>query len=278
MSASLLITGGSGFLGGALRALAPEAAFTYFAHPPGSGAAHALDVRDADAVARLIERLRPAAVVHTAYTNDPASMRAVIVDGSRHIAAAAHRYGAALVHVSTDQVFDGEHPPYDETSRPAPVLPYGEAKAEAEYAVRAAHPEAVIARTSILYSLDPPDPRLVRTRSALERGETISLFTDERRCPAHVRDVARALLAIASSDAMPPIVHLVGPEALVRHDFDVACLRAIGVRLDGVRAGTILASGIRRPRDLTLRASGTPSEITRLIRPLSHWIATPIDS
>jgi dTDP-4-dehydrorhamnose reductase len=275
----LLVTGGSGFLGAALRAAAPEAAYTYHAHPPHAEAANAypLDVRDADAVARLVERLRPAAIVHTAYTNDPTAMREVIVGGSRAVAVAAQRVGAALVHVSTDQVFDGERAPYDEDAEPAPVLPYGEAKAEAERAVRAAHASAIVARASLLYSIEPPDPRLARTAATLARGETVTLFTDEWRCPAHVADVARALLALVarlrSGESLSPVAHLVGPQPLVRRDFEIACLRALGVPVGAVRAGTIAESGVPRPRNLTLVAPRTPPEIVAGLRPLAYWLA-----
>src|SRR5262245_58807307 len=137
----LLVIGGSGFLGAALRSRVPDAHYTFHTHPPNdtNPKAHALDVRDEGAVRRLVDRLRPRAVVHTAYTNDPESMYEVVAEGSRHVAEAAHRLGAALVHVSTDQVFDGERAPYAEDDDPMPVLPYGEAKFAAERAVRKAH-------------------------------------------------------------------------------------------------------------------------------------------
>src|SRR6476659_86661 len=64
----LLITGGSGYLGGELVRRAPAAGWdatgTRFASP---GDGPVLDVRHADAVERLVGALGPAAVVHTAY-------------------------------------------------------------------------------------------------------------------------------------------------------------------------------------------------------------------
>ena len=75
-----------------------------------------------------------------------------IVQGSAAVAAAAHRSGARLVHLSTDLVFDGEQgAPYEEDADPRPVSAYGAAKLEAERIVARAHPEALLVRTSLLY-------------------------------------------------------------------------------------------------------------------------------
>ncbi len=68
-------------------------------------------------------------------------MAETIVRGSRAVAAAAHRAGARLVHLSTDLVFDGEHgAPYAEDAEPRPVGDYGAAKLEAERLVAQAAP------------------------------------------------------------------------------------------------------------------------------------------
>ena len=116
-----------------------------------------LDVRDGVAVARLMADLRPAAVIHTAYDmTSPEAMQPVIVEGTRHVAAAAAALGARLVTMSTDVVFDGEHGPYCEADLPNPITPYGRAKAEAERAVAGLCPEAAMVRTSLIYGFDPP--------------------------------------------------------------------------------------------------------------------------
>jgi len=83
---TLLITGGSGYLGRHLvrRATAEwQVVATYFSHPdlPAGCQTVPLDVRDGPAVARLAADLRPAAVIHTAYDmTSPEAMRPVIVE------------------------------------------------------------------------------------------------------------------------------------------------------------------------------------------------------
>jgi len=276
MGPSLLVTGGSGFLGGAVVARAAAGwacSFTYASHePPGApAAAYRMDLRDPGAVRRVVERARPSAIIHTAIPRDEAEFDEVIVQGSESIAVQASAVGARLVHVSTDMVFDGEHAPYDEDAMPAPITAYGRAKAEAEERVRRASPDAVIVRVPLLYSLDPPDPRGAKMVEDLETGVPVTLFTDERRTPAEVGDVAQALLEVARYPAhtLPPILHLGGPEVLTRWEFGTSFLEALGLSTQAVRAQTLAESGLVRPRDLTLVSRRTPPEITRGLRPFS---------
>ena len=107
-----------------------------------------------------------------------------------HVALAAAAAGARLVHVSSDAVFSGAAPSYDETRQPDPVTPYGAAKAAAETAVKGVTPDAVIARTSLI--IGDGDFQHERLVHALASGAAAGvLFTDEVRCPVHVTDLAR---------------------------------------------------------------------------------------
>ncbi|MFF6914401.1 sugar nucleotide-binding protein [Streptomyces sp. NPDC012466] len=62
----------------------------------------------------------------------------------------AARQGVRLVHVSSDAVFSGARVHYAESCLPDPITPYGAAKAAAETGILAVHPEAVVARTSLI--------------------------------------------------------------------------------------------------------------------------------
>ena len=88
------------------------------------------------------------------------------------VAAAAAAVGARLVHLSSDVIFDGTKPsPYDESDAPSPITEYGRAKADAELAVAEAHPEALLARTSLIYGGGgAQSPRAARNRGGARRG------------------------------------------------------------------------------------------------------------
>src|SRR5690606_27058306 len=125
-SMRVLITGGAGFLGSALlRAAAPgtEVQTTRRRAPVPGHPAHAVDLAEAPAVAALWDRLRPDLVIHAAYAQD-AGERDIWL-ATRNVADACAEHGAALVHLSTDLVLDGEHAPYDEAAEPRPVHEYG---------------------------------------------------------------------------------------------------------------------------------------------------------
>jgi dTDP-4-dehydrorhamnose reductase len=254
----LLVTGGAGYLGSELCAQAVARGFdvlaTQFRAPVPHGHAVRLDVRDADAVQRVLLRHGPDVVVHTAYVQEDGP---TIVRGSAAVAAAAHRSGARLVHLSSDLVFDGEQgAPYREDAEPRPVSAYGAAKLEAERIVAGSHREALLVRTSLLYGKPGP-------QEALALADGVELFTDEIRCPTLVSELAAALLELAELDVSGPL-HVAASEAVSRYDLgrllrarqggDPAEVRgaraprrgrARNVALDSSRAGGLLETRLR---------------------------------
>jgi len=266
---TLLITGGSGYLGSHLVRQAAQdwqVVATCFSHPERLAGCQAarLDVRDAQAVERMFADLRPQAVIHAAADmSSPPAMQAVIVEGARHVATAAAALDARLVVLSTDVVFDGEHAPYLETDPPNPITPYGQAKADAERVVATLCPKAEIVRTSLIYGLGPPDPRTLWVVDSLGYSQPITLFTDELRCPVWVEQLAAALLELASFGPATPatseretekgsIWHLAGAQALSRYEFGVRLAHAYGLDPAGITAGQSRESSLLRPRDCRL--------------------------
>lgn len=256
----LLVTGGSGYLGAWLMRAAAGRGWdvhgTYFSRPfalPGASA-HYLDLSQPEAVAALLAALQPDAILHTACSNRDAENIAAIQPAARHLARAAQAHSARLVHLSTDQVFDGERAPYDDDSPLAPKSAYGRAKAASEAAVAAACPSAAIARPSLIWSLDPLDRQTAWLVDGMRRGERVTLFTDEVRCPVHLHDLAEALLELAVRPDLSGPFNLGGPQALNRWDFGLKLLQALGLpRESNVLPGTVAESGLERARNLTLR-------------------------
>ncbi|WP_205696426.1 sugar nucleotide-binding protein [Conexibacter sp. SYSU D00693] len=262
----LLVTGASGFLGGevaerAVRAGRTVAGTCHTTSPArevflrGDAVAVRLDVRDAEAVARVVDDVRPDAVVHCAYVQDGPAAEATIVEGSRHVAAAARAVGARLVHLSSDVVFAGDlGRPLREDDPPAPVFPYGAAKARAEEEVAAADPGAVLVRTSLVFG----GPGAERSKHealaiAVARGEReMAFFTDEVRCPVQVGDLAAAVLELAARPGVAGPLHVAGTEAVDRLTFARLACEAAGVDASGLRGAP---SPPGRPRDCALDVS-----------------------
>jgi dTDP-4-dehydrorhamnose reductase len=258
----LLITGGSSTLGREIvrQAVARwDVTATYWANPDaipanvdGVGRVR-LDLRDGAAVVGCLDQIQPEAVIHTAGSDRCDDFFRLIVDGTRHVAREVSRRGGRLVNLSTDVVFDGEHAPYTEASRPAPLHRYGRAKAEAEAAVRESQANAVTVRTSLIYSLLGDDHTSRWLLNANASGEPITLFTDEYRCPIWVRDLAAACLELARHTHCG-ILNVAGPQRVNRWELGERLMGALGVRLRAnIRPGPIPASLRQsRPRDCTL--------------------------
>ena len=273
----LLVPGGSGYVGaGILRRVPPEwkIAATFLAHPfEQSGvAAFRVDVRDADAVNRLFDGFRPDIVIHTAALMSGEEMMAVNVDGSRHIARAATRYHARLIHLSSDVIFDGEHAPYDESASTAPITPYAESKARAEQVIQEEYADPVIVRTSLVYGFAPMDPR---TRQTLD-GEMPRLFTDEYRCPICVDDLADALIELAQKPVFSEktgfsALNIAGPQRLSRHEFGVELARAFGVE-PRFQPALSASSPTPRPRDCALDISRAQKLLRTRLRSVDQVI------
>jgi dTDP-4-dehydrorhamnose reductase len=272
----MLVTGGSGYLGGELLRRAQElgwvAVGTHLTH---ARTQVALDVRDVDAVDRLVAEVAPTAVVHTAYVQGGEAMRAVNVDGADHVAAAAARAGARLVHLSTDFVFDGEgRRPYREDDATGPVTEYGRSKLDAERAVVRAAPGALVVRTSLIYGGETRSPHERMVAEALAGTREVTFFEDEYRSPVAVGDLAAALLELCESDAAG-VLHVAGPEPVTRLAFAQAIAAAAGGNPSRLRAGRSADQPVRRPRYCALDSSRAYGMLRTRVRPVGEVLGLP---
>ncbi|MGW3320190.1 dTDP-4-dehydrorhamnose reductase [Streptomyces fungicidicus] len=178
----------------------------------------ALDLTDAAAVRRALERHRPAVVVNCAAWTavDDAETReaealAVNGDGPARLADACARTGAVLLHVSTDYVFAGDATaPYAEDAPTAPRSAYGRTKLAGERAVLNTLPDrGYVVRTAWLYGTGGAN--FVRTMIRLEgQREKLDVVDDQRGQPTWSADLAGLLLALgrgALAGTAPPGVY-----------------------------------------------------------------------
>ncbi len=193
----ILVTGSNGQLGRELQRAAPsEWSVTAI------GTADC-DITDSAAVATLIEGLRPDAVVNcAAYTavdraeEEQANADAVNWLAVENMARVAARNDVALIHISTDYVFDGtKHKPYDESDPTAPINHYGVGKLQGEKAIAESGCRGVVIRTQWLYS--PYGKNFVKTMLRLaEQQSEVRVVADQRGCPTAADDLAATIVAI----------------------------------------------------------------------------------
>jgi dTDP-4-dehydrorhamnose reductase len=270
----ILVIGGSGLLGLRITTQARLAGHHVIATfqastPPADGTDwRKLDIRHRDDVTALTADVRPGAVINAAYRQPDWEATA---DGGAHVALAAIAAGARLVHVSSDAVFSGGAPSYDEASLPDPVTPYGAAKAAAETAVKAIAPAAIIARTSLIIGDgDSPHEKLVH---ALASGATAgALFTDEVRCPVQADDLAAALLELAASP-QAGVCHVAGADAISRHELGLLIADRDGLDPATLPAGLRAASGLPGAIDVRLDSSRTQARLATRLRGAREFLA-----
>ena len=144
--------------------------------------------------------------VDDAEDHEPAAF-AVNAVGAANLARACAAYGARLVQVSTDYVFDGrDSGPYAEDAPVAPRSAYGRTKAAGEWAVRALCPRTYVVRTAWLYGEHGPNFVSTMARLARERDQ-VSVVDDQRGQPTWTVDVCAAVLRLVEADAAYGVYH-----------------------------------------------------------------------
>jgi dTDP-4-dehydrorhamnose reductase len=169
-----------------------------------------VDLTKPRSVSAAILAARPEIVINpAAYTavdkaeDEPALAEAINSAGAEAVAAAAAEVGAAIVHFSTDYVFDGrKRTPYVETDATGPIGVYGRTKLEGEHRVAAANPRHVILRTAWVCS--PFGNNFVKTmlRLAAERPE-LRVVDDQRGNPTFAADLADVVCRLVPRIADP---------------------------------------------------------------------------
>jgi dTDP-4-dehydrorhamnose reductase len=207
---TILLTGAAGQLGFELqRALSAHGEVTACDR-------RMLDLGDRDAIAGSVRSLRPQLIVNAAaYTavdgaeTDVTNAEAINAVAPGILADEARRIDAALIHFSTDYVFDGAAAtPYDEDAPTHPLNAYGRSKLGGEQAIAAAQCAYAICRTSWVYGSHGSNFLLTMQRLARERDE-LRVVADQIGVPNWSRDIAHAVAAIVGR-GLPALVERTG--------------------------------------------------------------------
>ncbi len=161
------------------------------------------DITDRGVMERKVQEISPDALINcAAYTavdmaeKEPEAAAKLNVTGPGILASLAVEYGFRLIHISTDYVFDGNsRTPYKETDRPSPLTVYGATKLEGERVIALSGADAVVVRTSWLYSEFGRNFVKSMLRLAGE-GKEINVVDDQKGSPTYATDLARALIGL----------------------------------------------------------------------------------
>ncbi|MDN7426911.1 dTDP-4-dehydrorhamnose reductase [Burkholderia sp. AU16741] len=167
-----------------------------------------LDLSDLDRVRAFVRELKPSLIVNpAAYTavdraeTEIELARRLNVDVPRVFAEEAARSGGALIHYSTDYVFDGaKAAAYVETDPTNPLNVYGATKLEGEQAIAATGCAHLILRTSWVYGRRGSNFLLTMLRLGAERSE-LRVVADQIGAPTWARTIAAATSHIVAQGA-----------------------------------------------------------------------------
>ena len=222
----IFITGNRGQLGRELtRALS--------AHTVDGGDLPELDITDAEATRRTIEAAQPDAVIHAAALtdtrlceDDPDLAHRVNGRGTRDVAIACRDAGAALLYVSTNEVFDGlKGEPYVESDAPKPVNAYGRSKLEGEEQARALVERLYVVRTAWLYGDERDFPSKIL--AAASQQPELTVVTDEVATPTHAGDLSDAIARLVEIGVYG-VYHLTNSGECSRFEWAREVLRLAG--------------------------------------------------
>jgi dTDP-4-dehydrorhamnose reductase len=164
-----------------------------------------VDLADVNTLAPAIQAARPRVIINpAAYTavdraeDEPDLAIAVNCVGAAAVASEARKIGAAIIHFSTDYVFDGtKTSPYQETDSTSPLGVYGLSKLAGELAVAAVNPRHVILRTAWVCSTHGSNFLKTMLRLAAN-GRQLSVVDDQRGAPTFAVDIAEIVASMVA--------------------------------------------------------------------------------
>ncbi len=222
----ILITGADGQLGSELREILGhrEGVTTFFLGRKELPLDQTFIIQD------ILGMYEPDVILHCgAYTAvDRAESEPELADAVNHLASEeiaiyCRLHGAKLMYISTDYVFDGESDiALSEVADVSPVNRYGLTKLKGEQVIQKWLPEAIIIRTSWVYSTYGNN--FVKTMLRLmDEREEISVINDQIGSPTYAKDLAFTIVKIVEhSEWIPGVYHYSNEGQLSWHDFAVA--------------------------------------------------------
>jgi dTDP-4-dehydrorhamnose reductase len=200
-----------------------------------------LDLTDTSRVAETLRAHRPDLVLNTAAYHRvdecedfPERSFAVNALAVRELSMISGEIGAALVHFSTDYVFDGrQRRPYREVDPPGPLSVYAASKLAGEYFVRGLVERHYVVRTCGLYGLAGArrkNGNFVETMLRLAReGREIRVVGDQVVTPTSAKELARKVRQLAETGRYG-LYHITNGGECSWYEFAAAIFELSGLR------------------------------------------------
>lgn len=286
----ILLTGASGLVGSAFAQSATRRGHhvtglvgTFSGEIPGLAAKRAIDLTDEAAVTSTVLELFPDAIVNCAAVSetaqcdaDPARAQALNVALPAQLARLANHLSARLIHLSSEQVFDGtSSAAYAVKSPVNPINLYARQKVESERLVHTAAPNfAITLRAPLLTGNSLGGRRSLHERLFADwaAGKTPKVYTDEIRQPCTAANLAELMVELLERNDVRGVFHWAGADALSRHEL-ARRIRA-HFKLSDTAAPLEAIARAADPR----AASKRQATLALDLKPLAGVVKTPIET
>ncbi len=293
----LLLTGASGLVGGNFARLAAAQGHEVIGTVgrfegtiAGLSKQLRLDLTDEPAVIAALRTVAPEGIVNCAAISEPGQCdanpphsEAMNVALPRLLAQFARESGARCLHLSSEQVFDGNRTtPYAPADTPRPINLYGRQKLAGERAALAAAPEhSVVIRAPLLLGNSPSRQRSLHERLLADwaAGRTPRLYTDEFRQPCTADNLAEVLLELLHRRDLRGVFHWAGTELVSRYELGLRLrthfqLSEIAAPLIAVTRADTPTVAAQRPPCLALDLSPLAGLLRTRPQPLAEQLPT----
>ncbi|OMP00503.1 dTDP-4-dehydrorhamnose reductase [Corchorus olitorius] len=280
----VLVVGGTGYLGqhllqgfSEIQGTPYDVAFTYNSFPPQPlldafphSLAFHVDLKTGLGFDSISQQFgQPDVVVNCAALSvpracekDPAAATSINVPTSlvQWLSSFTQNQNTLLIHLSTDQVYEGVKSFYKEEDEAVPVNVYGQSKVAAEQFISEKWPNFAILRSSIIYGPQTvsPVPKSLPVQwmdGVLSKGDKVEFFYDEYRCPVYVKDIVTIILTLIDKWLSDRVSRVQMAEAVTQiKGYDSSLIKPV--------SASTVDRGVMSPADISM-------DITKLVQTLN---------
>ncbi|MBN1410999.1 MAG: SDR family oxidoreductase [Spirochaetales bacterium] len=271
MDLRVIITGATGLLGRAVYnefSACPDYRVTGLGYKRATPPLVSMDLTDPGTVRHFLADAEPDILIHCAAERKPDISEKeaegtynLNVRATETIAESCNEAGAFLVYISTDYVFDGTSPPYDESSKTNPLNNYGKSKLSGEKAVRDQCPDSALLRVTLLYGGEetPGESGVSIIAGNVVSGKNLVMDNWQVKYPLFTPDLAVVIRELVEYRIDHPdfhgIFHWSGDRPYTKYEMGHVVADIAGIPLSILKRNNEPPTGAPRPKDCHLNCS-----------------------
>lgn len=237
-----------------------------------------IDITDRNKIQNLIKKIRPEIIIHAASIGNvdycekhPEEAYRINVLGTKHIIDGAKKVNAKIIFISSNAVYDGDNPPYDESSPRIPIDVYGKTKVKAEDLVSKSGLDITILRLMTMYGWPPLGGRtnpVVWVIDSLKKGEQIKVVNDIYNNHLYGGEAAKVIWQVIKDKKYNTVYNVAGLDSISRYDLALKTAKIFNLnpKLISPVDSSFFKDLAKRPKNTTFNTKKMEEELG--IKPL----------